>query len=106
MNGSIPSLTHELKAGLEAVYGYRLKGVYLYGSYSRGEADSESDVDVLVILDQIPNYGVEIDRTSLLNAELSLRYGVSISRVFISAQAWQRHETPFLLNVYEEAVPT
>ena len=103
MSGPIQSLTRELKAGLEAVYGKRLKGVYLYGSYALGEADAESDVDVLVVLDQISNYGSEIDRTSFLVAELSLRYGVNLSRVFVSAQAWRRHATPFLLNVYEEA---
>lgn len=103
MNGPIQSLMDELRAGLEAVYGDRLKGVYLYGSYARGEADAESDADALVVLDQISNYGNEIERTSVLVAELSLRYGVSLSRVFVSEQAWRRHTTPFLLNVYEEA---
>lgn len=105
MNGPIFSLTRELKASLEVVYGERLKGVYLYGSYARGEADAESDVDVLVVLDRIVNYRDEIDRTSFLIAELSLRYGVSLSRVFVSEQTWRHHETSFLINVYEEATP-
>lgn len=105
MNGPIRSLRDEFRTGIEAVYGERLKGVYLYGSYARGEADAESDVDALVVLDQVSDYGSEIDRTSFLVAELSLRYGVSLSRVFVSEQAWRRHTTPFLLNVYEEATP-
>ncbi len=105
MNGSVQSLLHELKAGLQSVYGARLQGVYLYGSYVRGEADAESDVDVLVVLDQVSDYGAEIDRTSFLVADLSLRYGVSVSRVFVPEGAWQSHETSFLLNVHEEAVP-
>lgn len=105
MDGSIQSLLHELKAGLQAIYGERLKSVYLYGSYARGEADAESDVDVLVVLDQIADYAREIDHTSFLMAEVSLRYGVSVSRVFVSEPVWQHHGTPFLLNVYEEATP-
>lgn len=104
-NDAIQPLLHELRAGLIAIYGDRLRGLYLYGSYARGEQDRESDVDVLVVLDEIPHYGAEIDRTSVFNAELSLRYGVSISRVFVSEQAWQRHDTSFLLNVHEEAIP-
>ena len=54
MSGPIQSLMHELKAGLEAVYGKRLTGVYLYGSYARGEADAESDVVPRTGLDQFP----------------------------------------------------
>lgn len=95
----------ELKAGLEAMYARRLEGVYLYGSYGRGENDPESDVDVLVVLDQVEHYAAEVDRTGCLVSELSLKYGVSISRVFVSRADWSGRETSFLVNVREEAVP-
>ena len=106
MNGPIPSLLHELKAGLEAIYGERLRGVYLYGSYARDEADEESDVDVLVVLDDVEHYAAEVNRTSELGARLSLHYGVSISKVFLRERDWLRGQTPFLANVREEAIPT
>ena len=44
-------LIAELKVGLDGVYGDRLKGLYLYGSYARGEEDTESDLDILVVLE-------------------------------------------------------
>lgn len=105
MNDRIRTLLSEVKVGLKAIYGERLKGVYLYGSYARGDEDSESDVDVLVILDHFDHYGAEVDRTGHLASDLSLKYGVSISRVFVSERDWSGRETPFLANARQEAIP-
>lgn len=99
----LTGLLQELRRGLEEIYSSRLKGVYLYGSYARGEADTESDIDVLVVLDQVDGYGAEIDRTSHLVAGLSLAHRVSISRVFVSEADWLRGETDFLRNARREA---
>lgn len=104
MNADVKTLMSELKDGLQALYGKRLKGLYLFGSYARGEADEESDVDVLVILDDYESCGAEIDRAGVLGAELSLRYGVSISKVFLREREWRQGDTPFLANVRGEAV--
>jgi predicted nucleotidyltransferase len=105
MTGPIQDLMDALKKGLTALYGARLRGVYLFGSYARHEADRESDVDLLIVLERVPNYAVEIECTGELISSLSLRYGVSISRVFVSERDWAGRETPFLANVREEAVP-
>jgi predicted nucleotidyltransferase len=105
MNDRVKPLVHELKEGLIEMYGERLQGVYLYGSYARGEADSDSDVDVLIVLDQLERYGAEIERTSHLVAALSLEYEISVSRVFVSQKDWADRKTPFLANAREEAIP-
>jgi predicted nucleotidyltransferase len=105
MTGTIRELLTELRTGLAALYGARLQGVYLFGSYAREEGDPESDVDVLVVLDQLARYGDEVARTSSLVSSLSLKFGVSISRVFVSQHDWASRETPFLANVREEAIP-
>ncbi len=105
MNKRVETLLAELRSGLEDLYGERLRGVYLYGSYARGKAEGESDVDVLIVLDQVGSYGAEIDRTSELISGVSLKYGTSVSRVFASEREWQKGEGPFLANVREEAIP-
>ena len=100
----IQSILKELKIGLQDSYREQLKGLYLYGSYAREDADSESDIDVLVILDKVERYSNEIARTSKLVSELSLKYDVTISRVFVSQKDWAEKETPFLLNTRKEAI--
>ncbi len=106
MIDSLHLLLTELRTGLTAIYGIRLRGVYLFGSHARNEADAESDVDVLVVLDQVKQYGREVSVTGPLISQLSLQFGVSISRVFVSQQDWTDRHTPFLTNVREEAIPT
>jgi predicted nucleotidyltransferase len=44
-------LLKQVKARLQAVYGDRLRGVVLYGSEARGDAESDSDIDLLVLLE-------------------------------------------------------
>jgi predicted nucleotidyltransferase len=43
-------LLQELKSKLQELYGDRLFSVLLYGSVARGEANADSDIDVLVVL--------------------------------------------------------
>jgi len=104
MRGTPQRLMTELKTGLEQLYGRRLHVVYLFGSYARGEADPESDVDVLIVLDEFERYGAEVDRTSELVASLSLDHAVSISTIFVRRVDWAHADTPFLANVRKEAI--
>jgi len=101
----LDDLITELKIGLDGVYGSRLKGLYLYGSCARGEEDEESDVDVLVVLEQFDHYAAEVNRTGELACDLSLKYGMTVSQVFVRETEWLNGDTPFLSNVREEAVP-
>ena len=95
----------EVKSQLKTLYGDDLREVFLFGSYARKEADNESDVDVLIVLQTIDRYSQDVGKTSSLISSLSLKYGVSISRVFVSESDWVGGETPFLLNVRDEAIP-
>lgn len=100
----LDDLIAELKVGLDGVYGDRLKGLYLYGSYARAEEDDESDLDILVVLEQFDHYAAEVNRTGELASELSLKYGMTVSQVLVRESEWLNGDTPFLSNVREEAI--
>ena len=52
----------EFKKDVKKLYGKRLKHIILYGSYARGSATEDSDIDLLVVLEGKVKLGEEIDR--------------------------------------------
>ena len=72
----IEGILHELKAGLRDLYGDRLVSVILYGSYARGEATEDSDIDVAVVLKGEFAPGREIDR--MLGRDIPVYTGYSV----------------------------
>lgn len=98
------NLLSEARQGLEHLYEDRLEGVYLFGSRARGEAQPDSDVDILIVLDEVGHYYGELEHTAELVSNLSLRYDVSISRIFLPASEWRKGEGPFVLTVRQDAI--
>jgi uncharacterized protein len=74
----------KIRAGLEAVYDGRLRGVYLYGSAARDQLTPDSDIDIAVVLDEIPSRFAEHECTSQLAADLSLEYDTVVTLLFIT----------------------
>jgi len=94
----------ELKQGLTGVYGKRLKGIYLYGSYARGDFTADSDVDVMVALDGEVKPTREIDRLSAMVADICLRYDLLIS-VYPVPVAWLTERAgPLFENIRRQGV--
>ncbi len=105
MPAQIKDLLAKLKKGLTELYGQRLKGLYLYGSYARGDQREGSDLDVLVVLSDFERAPIELDRTDDLIGELSLEYLITISPLFMREGDWLTADKPLLRNVRVEGVP-
>jgi len=101
---NIENILHELKQELKQLYQNRLVSVILYGSYARGEARADSDIDVVVVLkgDVIP--GREIDYMLDTITDLGLKYNTLISIYPVSEGYMQSVKSPLLLNVHAEGI--
>ena len=94
----------ELKERLATLYGDRLRGVYLYGAYARGEFREDSDVDVLIVLAGRVGFQEEISRYSAAVSGICLRHDVLIATIPISEEWFvQRHE-PFFVNARRDGM--
>ncbi len=111
MNRQVPlkirKLMKELKEGLVRIYGDRLKGVYLYGSYARGDYREGSDVDVMILLKDYKSYWVEQKKISQLASDVSLEYDVTVSCIFVKELQWKNDsdERPLIYNIHKEGLP-
>ena len=75
-----------------------------FGSQSRGDADPDSDIDVLVVLKGAVAPCEEIARTLDDVAEVSLTHDAVLACVFISEDRYERAQSPLMLNVRREGV--
>lgn len=98
------SLLQEFRLGLEEIFGERLQGAYLYGSYARQEADEDSDIDVAVILKGPVDSFEETKRIGEFRASLCLRDTCLIMPVFLSDHEWSEQEEPLCQSVTLEGL--
>ena len=104
MDQKIKSLVDKIKAPLIKMYGERIKKVILYGSYVRGEATSDSDIDILVLIDQSLNPFEVRESISDLLFDILLEEGELISVIAVPEHLFENYNSPFMLNVKKEGL--
>ena len=104
INDKLKTILAELRSHFEQLYGDRLTQMVLYGSQARGDADPNSDIDVLVVLKAPVQVGEEIDRTIPIVADLSLHNDVVISCNFMNEERFTNYQGPLLRNIRREGI--
>ena len=98
----------ELRDRLQERFGDRLAKLALFGSKARGEADDESDLDVLIV---VRGYGRPSHDSTAVHSmafDIDMRRGVFMQTVDYSEMEYQHRldvETPLVTNIEREGVP-
>ena len=94
----------EIRRELNNVLGEDLDQIILYGSYARGDARPDSDLDVLVVINGEVDTTRLMRQTSELISRISLENDIVISRAFISRERYLNEGSPFILNIRREGI--
>jgi predicted nucleotidyltransferase len=95
----IYQIANEYKANLQNLYGNELAELVLFGSYARGDNQTESDIDFAIVF-RNPNTrpAAEIAKTSVISSRLSLKYGFMLSSLSTSLHKKQTS----MQGIYQE----
>ncbi len=104
MDERIKRLINQIKAHLVKVYGEGIKKVILYGSCVRDEATRDSDIDILVLVDQPLNPFEVRESLSDLLFDILLEEGELISVIAVPEHLFENYNSPFMLNVKKEGL--
>ncbi len=100
-------ITADIARAYREIYQADLRKVYLYGSYARGDHDSESDIDIAAVVD-----GDRMELQKKLKqvwdtaAELGLQYDVVVSPTVIPESEFVKFGDvlPYYRNIRMEGV--
>jgi hypothetical protein len=96
------AIAAEVARDLRELYGDRLRRVILFGSWARGDAHPESDIDLLVVLDRVESAFEELKRMNEIMWQRSGEHDTVVSAIPMSEAEVRSQGTPFLRRVAAE----
>lgn len=98
------TILQDLRKEFTDLYQDRLDCLCLFGSYARGTADPDSDIDVLVVLKDQVDPNLERKRTLNLVTDLSLENNIVIACLFVDANTFAHKQDSLYRNIRREGV--
>ena len=104
MDQKIKLLIGQIKEHLAGMYGEKIRKVILYGSCARGTATSDSDIDILLLVDESLNPFEVRESLSDLLYDILLEEGELVSVMVVGEDLYENYNSPFMLNVKKEGM--
>jgi predicted nucleotidyltransferase len=90
---------------LRALYADRLRKVLLFGSWARGDAHIESDIDLLVVLGRMSSVWDELRRMDAVLWRHSIENDIVVTALPVSQEDIDQGKTPVLVRAEREGLP-
>lgn len=96
-------LLPEIEKRIRTLFGEKVSKIILFGSYANGKYNSESDIDIMVIVDDDNIEIYQKKRIEITNDFLD-KEGILISILIEKAKFVEEYKnhSPFLINVVKE----
>lgn len=107
MPQTMQNLIEQYTIEIRKIYGKHLRKVILYGSYARGDFSSDSDVDIMILLDmsdlELKKYSQQL---SYMTYDFNLDNDIDIKPIAKSEQHFRKWvvNDPFYANINKEGV--
>jgi predicted nucleotidyltransferase len=98
------ALLKRVKSALQDAFGNRLRGAILYGSEARGQADPDSDIDLLVLLTGPVAFGKDLRTCIHVLYPLVLDLGRPIDVVPVDVAKYEAQEFPLYRQASSEGI--
>ncbi len=101
----LDNIKSDIWKAAKELLGDKLIKVVLYGSYARGDFNSQSDIDIALI-SKVPENRSHIYNESIgkIMTDLSLKYGLLVTFVIIREETFEVYKDilPFYRNILRE----
>lgn len=107
MPQAMKNLMEQYVSEIKKIYGSHLQKVILYGSYARGDFKTDSDIDIMILLD-ISDVDLKAysQRLSYMTYDFNLDNDLDIKPIAKSEKHFEKWivSYPFYANIHKEGV--
>ena len=107
MSVIMQNLIEQYIEAVKKIYGSHVRQIILYGSYARGDYHSDSDVDIMILVDmsdlELKAYGQQF---SYMTYDFNLDYNLDIKPIAKSEAHFKKWliNYPFYSNIHKEGI--
>ena len=106
-SSELDRITQEIVRAVLNLLPNKVYKIVLYGSYARGDFTSESDIDLMILLncnrEEVRSYRTQVSR---LSSRIGLKYDMEVSLLLRDRETFEKEQDilPFYRNVSGEGV--
>lgn len=100
-------LLEEYREAVKQILGNRLNRMILYGSYARGDFKQDSDMDIMILIEALPeDISSYADKIYDITYDFETQYGIEINPSVQSMRTYEQWKNvyPFFMNVEKDGV--